>query len=628
NSDTTPRPSRKVSFIDAPPNTNQDDFAPTNIDNNWPSIDAWNEDTNRRVMTINKDWDIRNLDKPLSEIQRTSDFQSNNNNQRQRNKNRHNKRDCNVRGSNNNNNYFSGNYILATDVAAHSYTNELDINAPVIVPFKVKDFKCKTNNGYYKGFIDTGANTPCIHTKYAIEQRFPIWKLRRNIIIDTGGGPIECQHATVLDILNKDQNGDEYWMRVIFYLLDNVPVEIIIDRATMRMLGLDVGRLIDSKYAHRPSATTAWTDEDDIFLEQLIDPDILVKVTDRDATISTDESSNTNSAYPDVIDIDRPNDNIKTNHKPNEKDTLEGFKNNDLLENRRTIEGDLDKIINYSKFDTTNSSTIKDPSESKVDALKLINNTFDVKNEFITEPLHANKSDQFARYRIVNKDDKNHVIGNVRINNRNDTNNTKYLHKKNPIDPIRLNSTLKTPNESIKPEINYIDVGLNNQRLHNLYTSSLNNKFISSTNYTESVLHERTDFQSYLAQFMPTPMDLDKPRSNELTKRHLFIVNELFDPDYYKDAKRTWKFAKNKNKSNSHSRAFMPNNNHCYVSQYMPADEIPEHFELFTAQSNIGSKIKQQLKELLAKYDDRMAKEWADCGLIPGVTLKLDLIPG
>ncbi|MCP5019326.1 MAG: hypothetical protein GY938_29185, partial [Ketobacter sp.] len=60
----------------------------------------------------------------------------------------------------------------------------------------------------------------------------------------------------------------------------------------------------------------------------------------------------------------------------------------------------------------------------------------------------------------------------------------------------------------------------------------------------------------------------------------------------------------------------------------MPADEIPEHFELFVAQSNIGPEIKQQLKELLAKYDDRMAKEWADCGLIPGVTLKLDLIPG
>ena len=164
------------------------------------------------------------------------------------------------------NKYYDHDEIFVADVASTANTAEFDINEPVMVPFTIKNHKSKKKDGTFDGFIDTGANTPCIQTDYALEQNFPIYRLARAIVIDTAGGATEVQHATVIEILNKDHNNNEYWLKVIFYLLDEIPVNIIIDRVTMRMMGMDVFKS-NKKYTHPPQHLNVLTDDDDDFFD-------------------------------------------------------------------------------------------------------------------------------------------------------------------------------------------------------------------------------------------------------------------------------------------------------------------------------------------------------------------------
>ena len=161
---------------------------------------------------------------------------------------RHNKH---YRGNYNNNNRSYSHYIFLSDVNATTATKALDpLEKPVLHYMSFKDLTSKKNDGRYEGVIDTGANTPAMQTKYAVNEGMSIWKLRRPIMVETAGGIITCSYATVVSVLNTFEMDNPYWMTTIFYLIDELPVEILIDRRTMRLLGLDVQKMSTEKYTH------------------------------------------------------------------------------------------------------------------------------------------------------------------------------------------------------------------------------------------------------------------------------------------------------------------------------------------------------------------------------------------
>ncbi|MCP5101620.1 MAG: hypothetical protein GY943_39250, partial [Chloroflexi bacterium] len=171
-------------------------------------------------------------------------------------------------------------YIFLTDVNARAATKAVvdPLEAPFYEYLKLKDYACKDNDGHFQAQIDTGANTPAMQTKYAVDNGFPIWKLRRPILVDTAGGIITCAYATVVSVLNTFDADRPYWMTTIFYLIDDIPINILIDRKTMRLLGLDIGKMSSEKYTHTEAYSQAWDEDneaDNMFYEQLLDPSIL-----------------------------------------------------------------------------------------------------------------------------------------------------------------------------------------------------------------------------------------------------------------------------------------------------------------------------------------------------------------
>ncbi len=175
-------------------------------------------------------------------------------------------KDHNNDNGNNNSNSSSSSYtclsrshaskVFAVDVSATADSSELaELDAPVIKRFKINNYENKEEkDGKYIGTIDTGANIAAMQLKYAIHNQFPVYKLRRSINIDTANGEFICQYAVCVDIENDINPDDIYWMKTIFYLLDNIKTEIIIDRRTMRLMGLDISPST-LKYYH-PSSNT------------------------------------------------------------------------------------------------------------------------------------------------------------------------------------------------------------------------------------------------------------------------------------------------------------------------------------------------------------------------------------
>ena len=68
---------------------------------------------------------------------------------------------------------------------------------------------------------------------------------------ETANGDVIIQYATVLEMENTNIEGNKYWMKTIFYLLDNVSVDIIVDRRLMRLLGLDQKPLSEGEFRHK-----------------------------------------------------------------------------------------------------------------------------------------------------------------------------------------------------------------------------------------------------------------------------------------------------------------------------------------------------------------------------------------
>eukprot|EP01083_Nonionella_stella_P211626 764977_1 len=202
----------------------------------------------RQMCTIHNQNEIANMDHQVNTMNRANtrnSYYTNTYKQQQKQASKQ-CNDCN-KSVNFNLSNASSHYIYATQVAATAATHQIDLDAPAI------------------------------RTQYCKDQGFEIWKLRRAISIDTGNGTVQCHYATVLDILNKNAEGTEYWLRTIFYLLDEIPVDIVIDRRTMRLMGLDIAHIPTTQaYHHAPiPMTTLVGGDDDLFFDQLIDPNTI-----------------------------------------------------------------------------------------------------------------------------------------------------------------------------------------------------------------------------------------------------------------------------------------------------------------------------------------------------------------
>ena len=73
-------------------------------------------------------------------------------------------------------------------------------------------------------------------------------------------------NGTNVDVLNTVQDtGEPYWM-------NSLPIDIVIDRRTMRLLGIDCVKLGAESFRHPAVATNVLAEEDDVYWDQFLDP--------------------------------------------------------------------------------------------------------------------------------------------------------------------------------------------------------------------------------------------------------------------------------------------------------------------------------------------------------------------
>ena len=228
-------------------------------------------------------------------------------------------------------------YIFALGTINTSNTNELDLSHPFTTDLRIKDYRSSKADGTYTGFLDTGSNTPAMRTDFVKKESFPIYAVKRPFSADTANGSVIIKYATILEIENVDNNNNKYWMKTIFYLFNDLNIDIIIDRRLMRLLGYQCNKLNAQKFDHKASTSNVLTNDDDIFWDKLINPDELTTLNDLNY-----------DSYPEG-DIDYDQDSI--------------------IPDKFTSEGNsMNEALIRSTFDTSNTSKFggdKDWSEQK-----------------------------------------------------------------------------------------------------------------------------------------------------------------------------------------------------------------------------------------------------------------------
>ena len=189
-------------------------------------------------------------------------------------------------------------------------------------------------------------------------------------------------------------------------------------------------------------------------------------------------------------------------------------------------------------------------------------------------PLHCKHSDNLIKHYVVDSNENildswnNHTYGDT-IDDSKDP----EVHNPNVI-----NSILRTEHEDELKEEGPPSYILKHEKLSKLYkfakyrTTSTTNEYDLITKY----LNQLNNIQDY-----PAPMDHDKLHSNEGTQRFIYPIK--IDENILQSVK----------------------------CGHINSQEIHQAFE-----------------QLISDYDHTIAKTWADCGVIKGVYLKLDLKPG
>ena len=242
-------------------------------------------------------------------------------------------------------------------------------------------------------------------------------------------------------------------MKTIFYLLDELTVDIIIDRRLMRLLGYECRKLNESSFVHQSSTSDVLNDDDDTFFDQLIDLKEVLPIK---------ETPTDNYSDPEVEYVGTEGD---TAHDSDA-----------VLEEKYTVEGDsMAKALFRSTFETTNSSTKTGDNDHKANHTydpyidHTIGDTKDSEVLLLDQPLNVTQSTQLKKYLVVDNDDyildefANHTYGDTLNENEN---------------PNELDEELKLDAEDSKDLVKLPRKLLKRKPLNQLYKHT---KFINTT---------------------------------------------------------------------------------------------------------------------------------------------------
>ncbi|MCP5099330.1 MAG: hypothetical protein GY943_27570, partial [Chloroflexi bacterium] len=435
--------------------------------------------------------------------------------------------------------------LFATDVSAITESAELkflkntfNLDRPVTKLLKIRGYEPELNGGKYIGVIDTGANIAAMKTQFAVQNKFPIWSLKRNITIDTANGQYPCNTAAVVDILNDIDPKNEYWMRTIFYLLDNIHINIIIDRRTMRLLGLDITPLKNNVY-HPSTNTQEWADEDNFFWEQLLDTSILLPPNQRSENTEI-ESKSENIMYDNEGHILSGPTTVEGGAEALqwESQITETVLDQARAESKQlhTIGINEHNIHHFTPYIWTEAETLR-----KQERMRLIHRTFDPKNVWTTDPLHDSSSSTSARIKLISAD--NTVIGEIVKPIEPIPNPTLLPSKKGHRSMNFIKSTWQIPNEVTIPSIyaSHIDWRDKPTRKSMMehYTDCSDQSFIESTAIQANYLNSYMNDTDYLNEHYTLPMDFDgKIRSNDGHNRSLYRTHSFTDTPLTKKKKK------------------------------------------------------------------------------------------
>ena len=109
------------------------------------------------------------------------------------------------------------------------------------------DIYIELNNKTHKikAILDTGASLSVINKKYIDKHKIETKATRRKFKVKTVNGGIIMDKLIKTKVIDQDYEGDEFKTEFYheFYVLDDIPYDIIIGRPLMRMLRYRVIRL-------------------------------------------------------------------------------------------------------------------------------------------------------------------------------------------------------------------------------------------------------------------------------------------------------------------------------------------------------------------------------------------------
>ena len=300
----------------------------------------------------------------------------------------------------------------------------------------------------------------------------------------------------------------------MWYLLDSISCDVLIDRRTMRLMGIECVQLNKESYRHPATITNVLTGEDDVYWEKLFDADDLPPIKSTTSTTNT-PPNNSKNTLPIGDDADNLIDRTfgQTNSEPTDRP---------LTNTRSSL------TVNLIHIDPHDTET--DDAETSVSSTFSVDDTLE------------------------------------------------QFYPSNGLHSHQLDESLRVPGESI----NKLTKCPEELREHSFASRYVEDDWIDVTEDTQiEVVSRHLDQRGACYE----PQDIDKPRSNQATRRYLYQIDADVGP-------KLWE-----------------------------GEEV-----------KIGTKLtrseRAQLHSLLKRYNFQIASHWADTGLIEGIFLKLDLKPG
>ena len=175
-----------------------------------------------------------------------------------------------------------------------------------------------------KSILDTGASLSIVNHAYIKEKEGAVIKSVKNKFnVKTANGSLILNKYVTLKVIDQDYPDDpertQFYHK--FYIVENIPYDIIIGRPLMRMLRYRIIRLEKEYFRHKATPTGVLTERDNKFYEKLIDIPAIERVQHQkylqqelDVLQHHIHFIQQYATYPNPLDIDK----IRTKKTQNE----------------------------------------------------------------------------------------------------------------------------------------------------------------------------------------------------------------------------------------------------------------------------------------------------------------------